>query len=49
MQRTIIRYNYRKCFKCGAITEDINKDKCKCGSYMHIIGSYYQERKVKAQ
>ena len=39
---------YRKCFKCGSITQDIQKDTCKCGGYMYMISTYYTP-KIRAK
>lgn len=33
---------HRKCMKCNVKTTDLNQDKCKCGSYMHLVGFIYQ-------
>lgn len=40
MKATMI-LGYRKCFKCGETTDNMQKDTCKCGCYMYMIGSYY--------
>lgn len=39
---------YRKCFKCGSITQDIQKDTCKCGGYMYMMSTYYTP-KIRAK
>lgn len=34
-------FTYRKCFKCGAVTENMKKDTCECGCYMYMMGGMY--------
>ena len=39
---------YRKCFRCGSTTQDIQKDTCKCGGYMYMMSTYYTP-KIRAK
>lgn len=32
---------YRKCYKCGSTSTNIEENKCKCGNYMHLISQIY--------
>lgn len=41
MMKTTVEFNYRKCLKCGAVTENMKKDSCKCGGYMYMMGGMY--------
>lgn len=33
---------HRKCMQCEKTSLDLGKDKCSCGSYMHLVGFVYQ-------
>ena len=39
--------SHRKCMKCNTTTSDLEKDRCSCGAYMHMIGFVYQPPIVK--
>lgn len=41
MKKTTVIFDYRKCMKCGATTENMKKDTCKCGGYMYMMGGVY--------
>lgn len=33
---------HRKCMKCNSTILDLEKDRCSCGAYMHLVGFVYQ-------
>lgn len=39
--KTTVMMNYRKCFRCGAVTENMKKNTCECGCYMYQMGGIY--------
>lgn len=39
--KTTVLFNYRKCFLCGATTENMKESTCSCGGYMYQMGGCY--------
>ena len=46
MKKLGMLVTYRKCYVCGHITTDLNKDKCTCGSYLYMMGQMYSPKVV---
>lgn len=44
MKTSELQATHRKCLKCGHITTDLNREKCKCGRYMHLVGQIYSPK-----
>lgn len=32
---------YRKCYKCGCITNNVEAIKCECGGFLYLISQIY--------
>ena len=46
--KVLVLNSYRKCYKCGKITNDIRVNQCECGGYMYLMGQIYSP-KIKKQ
>lgn len=46
MKTLAMQTTHRKCYACGHITTDLNKDKCACGGYLHMISQIYSPKVV---
>lgn len=44
MKHVKMLIDYRKCLKCGHITENMSENTCKCGGYMYMIGGVYMPK-----
>lgn len=41
---------YKKCMRCGSKEHNLlERSKCRCGGYLYVIGTIYQERVIKVQ
>lgn len=49
MMKTTVLFDKRKCFKCGATTEQMQKATCKCGGFMYPVGVCYMPQVKKSQ
>ena len=36
-----VAFDYKKCFKCGYITDKMHESSCKCGGFLYVCGGYY--------
>lgn len=39
---------YRKCYKCGCITNNVEATKCECGGFLYLISQYICQRQRKS-
>lgn len=49
MRITTVEFNNRKCFKCGATTDNMTKATCKCGGFMYPVGVCYVPQVKKSE
>lgn len=40
---------YRKCYKCGYITNNVEATKCECGGFLYLISQIYMPKAAKEQ
>lgn len=40
---------YRKCYKCGSITNNVEATKCECGGFLYLISQIYMQKAAKEQ
>lgn len=40
---------YRKCYKCGCITNNVEAIKCECGGFLYLISQIYMPKAAKEQ
>ena len=40
---------YRKCYKCGCITNNVEAIKCECGGFLYLISQIYMPKTAKEQ
>lgn len=39
---------YRKCYKCGCITNNVEAIKCECGGFLYLISQIYMPKTAKS-
>ncbi len=40
---------YRKCYKCGCITNNVEATKRECGGFLYLISQIYMPKAAKEQ
>ncbi len=40
---------YKKCYRCGNTTTDMQKTQCKCGGYLYLISLVYTPKVAKQE